>query len=686
MSENFGHNQNLNAAPNSMTGRILDRWEILDAIGEGGMSEVYRARHVIMNKIGAVKFLKADLSQDENAVKRFQQEAMTSGSLAHANVVQVYDCGASEHGFYLILEFLEGSSLADLLDSRRENSEDGRGRLSLEEAVPIFLKVCHGLGHAHAKGIVHRDMKPSNIMLILAGGDLKDAQVKLVDFGIAKFVQSAGRDAHSLTKTGEVFGSPVYMSPEQCMGRAVDGRADIYSLGCLMFEALTGRKLINGRNATETMIKHVEEKPDLTLLERMAADSEGYAMMKTIVERCLEKDPNNRFADMEELEDALHAIPLGPRLDTEKRKPDKNEKDARLLIFSLLTAAVATVFVMSLAVYSLWPVARVQEHLLQLKQPLPPLSYKPLVPPGFTERKARILRNDSSISLVSKDTKTPTGQTLKSQVQTLLASAALFLEEKNYATAGSRYNDAYERLKEFDSCTYDDNEGSGNRRDKLISATGAVWAYYQLERVKKQRALDAGLSVSSSPGRDLVESEHALEDLLDDGKIVEKGDPQWLNRAYTVFALVLEEQQDLVKAMEVVSKNLKLDGEVVDGDAYTAYGSALKKANLAELCRITEKFDREKDPYEKALPELEKAGYGKSPQEAKVMAQLRFRYGLYLLELEHAGAYKLAFQEFSRALPALSGLERSACAGYAYESIKHYDWFGSLLFRFKNAI
>ncbi|HMW88608.1 MAG TPA: serine/threonine-protein kinase [Candidatus Obscuribacter sp.] len=685
MSENFGHNQNLNQAPNSMTGRILDRWEILDAIGEGGMSEVYRARHVIMNKIGAVKFLKADLSQDENAVKRFQQEAMTSGSLAHTNVVQVYDCGASEHGFYLILEFLEGLSLADLLDSRREGSEDGRGRLSLEEAVPIFLKVCRGLGHAHAKGIVHRDMKPSNIMLIQGGGDIKDAQVKLVDFGIAKFVQSAGREAHSLTKTGEVFGSPVYMSPEQCMGKAVDGRADVYSLGCLMFEALTGRKLINGRNATETMIKHVEEKPDLSLLERMAAESEAYAMLKTIVERCLEKDPNNRFADMEELEESLLAIPLVKASDNKNRKPDKNEKDVRLLIFSLVTAAVATVLVMSLAVYSLWPVARVQEHLLQLKLPLPPLGYRPAVPPGLMDRKTKILLNDSSLSLVSGDVKAPNGQTLKSQVQTLLAAATLFLEEKNYLEAGSRYSKAYERLKEFDKCTYD-QDGSGNRRDKLVSATGAVWTYYQLDRLKKQRALASGLAVSSRPSRELVESEHTLEDLLDEAEIVEKGDPLWLNRAYTVFAMVLEEQQDLVKAMEVVNKDLKLDREVVDGDPFTPYGWALKKANLAELCRITEKFDREKDPYENALADLEKAGYGKTPQEEKVMAQLRFHHGLYLLELEHAGAYKAAFEEFSRALPTLSGVERSACAGYAYESIKHYDWFGSLLFRFKNAI
>ena len=212
-------NLDQNNPEQKLSGEILERWEILERIGEGGMSEVYRARHVIMNKLGAVKFLKADLSDDRAAVLRFQQEAMASASLGHSNIVQVYDCGLSDKGFYIILEFLEGVSLADILDDRAAKSEDGRGKMTVEEALPIFLAVCDGLEHAHEKGIVHRDMKPSNIMLVdkFKNGEKVSTEVKLVDFGIAKIVQSAsgGRDVHSLTRTGEVVGSSLFMSLEQ---------------------------------------------------------------------------------------------------------------------------------------------------------------------------------------------------------------------------------------------------------------------------------------------------------------------------------------------------------------------------------------------------------------------------------------------------------------------------------------
>lgn len=347
-----------------MKGLVSERWELLNRIGEGGMSEVYKARHVLMNKIGAVKFLKGNLSTDPIAVKRFQQEALTSGTLDHPNIVQTYDCGVSEQGFYLILEFLEGVSLADILDERAAAAADGRGVLTPEEAVPIFMEICDGLEHAHRKGIVHRDIKPSNVMLTRSNALRPDKQtVKLVDFGIAKIMASDGSASaadHSLTRTGEVFGSPLYMSPEQCMGKGVDGRSDMYSVACLMYETLVGRKAIIGKNSTETMMMHVHEAPDTSLLDRL--NHPGAAALKAIIDCCLNKSPEDRFASMADLKAALAEVPL---VDDE---PSPSEADAGKVKVVLLTGlAVLLLMAMSLATYSLLPVTA-----LDLPLPLEP--------------------------------------------------------------------------------------------------------------------------------------------------------------------------------------------------------------------------------------------------------------------------------------------------------------------------
>jgi serine/threonine protein kinase/tetratricopeptide (TPR) repeat protein len=289
---------------------VAERWELIEHIGEGGMSEVYRARHVIMHKSGAVKFLKGALASDPNAVKRFQQEALASGSLSHPNIVQVHDCGISTYGAYLILEYLEGVSLTEVLEARdgETNNVGVSGALRFDEAIPIFLDICDGLEHAHKKGIVHRDIKPSNVMLVepdVAKTDSPDeVQAKLVDFGIAKMLGLDGTASDGeLTRTGEVFGSPLYMSPEQCLGRTLDGRADIYSFGMLMYESLTGRKLLMAGNSTATMIRHIEEEADVNFLASL--EDPLAVPLSEIITRCTRRDPEERYNDVSVLRTAL---------------------------------------------------------------------------------------------------------------------------------------------------------------------------------------------------------------------------------------------------------------------------------------------------------------------------------------------------------------------------------------------
>ncbi|MBN8661674.1 MAG: serine/threonine protein kinase [Candidatus Obscuribacter phosphatis] len=686
-----------------LTGLTLDRWEILDRIGEGGMSEVYRARHVIMNKFGAVKFLKADLSQDETAVKRFQQEAMTSGSLAHPNVVQVYDCGASEQGFYLILEFLEGLSLEDLLIERADADEEGIGRLSIDEAIPIFIKVCQGLAHAHSRGIVHRDLKPSNIMILRQNND-----VKIVDFGIAKFMMTAGRELNSLTKTGEVFGSPLYMSPEQCRGRQLDGRADIYSLGCLMYEAVTGRKLMAGRNPTEVMLKHVEKKPDLTALESL--NHVGAPLLHAIVARCLEKEPESRFADVEELIAALEEVPLtsSSKKTTAARDNQVEQSGFSIMTPLLVLAALVTVLLMGVAVFALWPVPKIPEHQLKLKDPQPLLTYTYRPRLFDARRKKELLEVQPTLDFLRGGVKEPSPENLLKICRLNLNCADIKYADQRYEKAGKDFADVLDDLKKYkdvkigvdvldkldktvsDGTRLVASERQGNIELSLKANLGAVAAYRAAQRNSQPRD-----SATDSFNNDMREVLHDAEDALNDVHIEKYGDPIVLNDLLTVFIVHMEDNHELEKARRYLERNLSVEflqrladrrrnissSDLEQDEHANKLEEINKRANLADLYRIAEKFDKE-DPYLEPLEYMQN-----EPQiEKSLLSRLRFRHGLYLLEREKGDYFRQAAAEFERALSGLTGSEKTACASYAYEAKKHYDWFGSLLFRFHNGI
>lgn len=234
----------------SLVGEVFaDKYEIIWSIGEGAMARVYKARHKYLDQMVALKVLNAAVSSTTIGIKRFQQEAKALAAVDHPNIVAVQDFGFSANGeAFLAMEYASGRSLADLLAETRT--------LNPPDTVAIVSQLCDALTHAHDKGIVHRDLKPSNIMCRkLNSGEWS---VKVVDFGLAKMIDDEnGQSALKLTQTGECHGSPPYMSPEQCMGKDVDYRTDIYALGCIIYECVTGYPPFNSGGVYDILTSHV---------------------------------------------------------------------------------------------------------------------------------------------------------------------------------------------------------------------------------------------------------------------------------------------------------------------------------------------------------------------------------------------------------------------------------------------
>lgn len=265
-------------------------YKIIDFIGEGGMGLVYKVEHMLMAKLLALKILKTEYLT-EAILKRFQAEGKAIARLDHANIVRIYDMSQTSEGVpFYTMDLLVGDSLADYLQDN--------GRLEQGDALPIFRQICAGLAYAHERGIIHRDIKPGNIML--TGND-----VKIVDFGIAKLTDTGGNTIQGLTKPGEIFGSPLYMSPEQCLGQRVDQRSDLYSVGVTLFQALTGKPPLLGKTAIETTIMHQMEKPP------KLSDVAGIDFapdLENVVARMLEKLPEDRYSSLNEVAQDLLKI------------------------------------------------------------------------------------------------------------------------------------------------------------------------------------------------------------------------------------------------------------------------------------------------------------------------------------------------------------------------------------------
>lgn len=278
-----------------LEGQVIDGRYVVEArVGEGGMAYVYRATDRQTAQVVAIKVLMAKLAGDPESVARLKREAHLAMKLIHPNTCGLLSYGEADHLPYLVMPYLEGETL-----STRENRI---GTMAPRQAVPILIQLCHGLQHAHDQGVMHRDLKPENVMLVPSD---QGERAVVMDFGLAK-ERIAGAELNPLTATGIVLGTPEFMSPEQIRGRTIDHRSDIYALGVLAFELLSGELPYAGATAQETMLNHLTGKP-----KRLASVVPAIPpALDQVIDRALKLEPKDRFQSMTEFAGALSRIPL----------------------------------------------------------------------------------------------------------------------------------------------------------------------------------------------------------------------------------------------------------------------------------------------------------------------------------------------------------------------------------------
>ena len=333
--------------------KINDRYQIIRSIGEGGMANVYLAYDTILDRNVAVKVLRGDLAGDEKFVRRFQREAISASSLSHPNIVEMYDVGEDDGKYFIVMEYLEGVTLKSLIKKRK--------KLTLAEVIDIMLQLTSGIACAHESYIIHRDIKPQNILM------LDNGLVKITDFGIAMALNNS-----ELTQTNSVMGSVHYLPPEQANGSGATVKSDIYSLGILMFEALTGQLPFKGENAVEIAIKQMRD-PIPSVCEM---NPEIPQSIENIILKATAKNPKNRYDNVMEMHDDIaraldkdrrdekkitfmypetefeeKELPSRTKTQEEKRSKEKEEKKDKkinkfIMIFGIIIAVITIIAVL----------------------------------------------------------------------------------------------------------------------------------------------------------------------------------------------------------------------------------------------------------------------------------------------------------------------------------------------------
>ncbi len=296
-----------------MIGKMLgNRYEILEKLGGGGMAIVYKSRDTLLNRLVTIKVLRPEFTSDENFIKRFRREAQAVASLSHPNIVNIHDVGHEDGVHYLVMEFVEGDNLKTIIKQK--------GRLDPAESVRIAVQVCEALQHAHENNIVHRDVKPHNILIT------KQGRAKLTDFGIAMEATAA-----TLTRTDTIIGSVHYLSPEQARGETATARSDIYAVGILLYEMLTGKQPYSGDSPIAVALKHIQETPQPVDKVNPAVPPE----LAAVVMRAMEKNPERRYQSAGELakhlemavEDTGQATVILPAGNVKRAAPEQEEDD-----------------------------------------------------------------------------------------------------------------------------------------------------------------------------------------------------------------------------------------------------------------------------------------------------------------------------------------------------------------------
>ena len=280
---------------------VAERYEIMGKIGAGGMSDVYKARDHILGRFVAIKVLKQEFSEDVNFVVKFRTEAQSAAGLEHPNIVNIYDVGSEAGMHYIVMEYVEGVTLKTYIEKK--------GQLTYKEAVSIAIQVGRGIEAAHAKNIIHRDIKPQNILISTEG------KAKVTDFGIARAVSSN-------TISADVMGSVHYASPEQARNGFVDDKSDIYSLGIVMYEMVTGRVPFDGETTVSIAIQHLQE--EMTIPSVFAPELP--VSLEKIILKCTQKSPDRRYLNISELLADLKQVLVRPNTDFVKISDGSQKK------------------------------------------------------------------------------------------------------------------------------------------------------------------------------------------------------------------------------------------------------------------------------------------------------------------------------------------------------------------------
>ncbi len=345
--------------------KINDRYQIMRLIGEGGMANVYLAQDTILDRKVAVKILRGDLADDEKFVRRFQREAISASSLSHPNIVEMYDVGEDDGKYFIVMEYVDGRTLKNLIKKR--------GALTLEEVVDIMLQLTSAIAHAHNGYIIHRDIKPQNVLI------LDDGRLKITDFGIAMALNS-----NELTQTNSVMGSVHYLPPEQANGNGATIKSDIYSLGILMYELLIGKIPFKGDNAVEIAIKQMKEQipsvckqnPDIPqsieniILKSCAKNPknryDSVSEMYTDIENALKEEYQNERRVVykypeQDLEETKVMPVIKDTKNMEKKKTNNEEKKVDKLLIILSATAIGLIALLGLLIIFLPKLTNVPE-------------------------------------------------------------------------------------------------------------------------------------------------------------------------------------------------------------------------------------------------------------------------------------------------------------------------------------
>jgi serine/threonine protein kinase len=415
----------------TIEGRVLaDRYAVGELLGRGGMAEVYLATDRVLDRPVAVKVLGGWLAHDGTFVERFRREALASARISHPNLVAVFDAGSEDGVHYIVMEHVRGETLADVL--RRD------GRLEPNRATRIATSVADALGVAHAAGIVHRDVKPANVMLT------PDGRTKLTDLGIAR-----GIEGESITRASSILGTAGYVSPEQARGDRVDHRSDIYSLGCVLYEMLTGRQPFEADNPVAVAFKHVHEAP----LPPTSLEASIPPALEAVVLRAMEKDPASRFPSVANMTSALNdrTAPVRPFEDTRPlpvagtttptptealpRRADRPPPRRRNVLLLLLLVALALIAALAFAAFDSDPRPAATQRRSPSATPSTPA---PTTPPPTTQAPPP-----------SPDSVEAAAAALDALVAEGLADGTI--SEKAAEEIGKRLEDALDKFREGDT-------------------------------------------------------------------------------------------------------------------------------------------------------------------------------------------------------------------------------------------